>query len=271
LQNTTGTAWDKTQLDFTTGNLGYDANGNLVMDKAEGIYNSSSPSTDMIAWTVYGKIKSITKANQLIEYTYDASGNRISKAVTTGSNTVTTCYARNAQGNVLSTYLYGDNNENNGKLTQTEINLYGSNRIGILNEHVNVEDGISSSLIVPIVFDGVTAASGQISTFTRRNKFFELSNHLGNVLAVISDRKNSVAKASPNDDEIGYYISDIVSATDYAPFGMTLVGRSFSSDKYRYGFNGKENDNEVKGNGNQLDYGMRIYDPRLGNSYLSTR
>jgi RHS repeat-associated protein len=84
------------------------------------------------------------------------------------------------------------------------------------------------------------------------------------VLAVISDRKNIVAKASPNNDEIDYYIPDIVSATDYAPFGMTLVGRSFSSDKYRYGFNGKENDNEVKGLGRQQDYGMRIYDPRLG-------
>ncbi|HVG14992.1 MAG TPA: RHS repeat-associated core domain-containing protein, partial [Chitinophagaceae bacterium] len=33
---------------------------------------------------------------------------------------------------------------------------------------------------------------------------------------------------------------------------------------YRYGFNGKENDNEVKGEGNQQDYGFRIYDPRLG-------
>gem|GEM_PF-2666323 len=33
---------------------------------------------------------------------------------------------------------------------------------------------------------------------------------------------------------------------------------------YRYGFNGKENDNEVKGSGNQQDYGMRIYDPRVG-------
>jgi RHS repeat-associated protein len=33
---------------------------------------------------------------------------------------------------------------------------------------------------------------------------------------------------------------------------------------YRYGFNGKESDNEVKGSGNQQDYGMRIYDPRLG-------
>jgi RHS repeat-associated protein len=32
---------------------------------------------------------------------------------------------------------------------------------------------------------------------------------------------------------------------------------------YRFGFNGKENDNEVKGTGNQVDYGARIYDPRL--------
>jgi RHS repeat-associated protein len=31
-----------------------------------------------------------------------------------------------------------------------------------------------------------------------------------------------------------------------------------------YGFNGKEKDNEVKGEGNQIDYGMRVYDPRLG-------
>ncbi len=37
-----------------------------------------------------------------------------------------------------------------------------------------------------------------------------------------------------------------------------------SEGMYRYGFNGKENDNEIKGEGNQQDYGMRIYDPRLG-------
>jgi RHS repeat-associated protein len=38
---------------------------------------------------------------------------------------------------------------------------------------------------------------------------------------------------------------------------------------YRYGFNGKENDNEVKGVGDQQDYGNRIYDPRVGR-FLST-
>jgi len=41
--------------------------------------------------------------------------------------------------------------------------------------------------------------------------------------------------------------------------------RKFSAgSSYRYGFNGKENDNEVKGEGNQIDYGMRVLDPRLG-------
>ena len=46
-----------------------------------------------------------------------------------------------------------------------------------------------------------------------------------------------------------------------------MPGRKYqatSAASYRYGFNGKENDNEVKGEGNQQDYGMRIYDPRLG-------
>ncbi|MBN9299364.1 MAG: hypothetical protein J0I41_20350 [Filimonas sp.] len=36
---------------------------------------------------------------------------------------------------------------------------------------------------------------------------------------------------------------------------------------YRYTFNGKESDNDVKGVGNQQDYGFRIYDPRTGRFY----
>ncbi len=51
---------------------------------------------------------------------------------------------------------------------------------------------------------------------------------------------------------------------DYYPFGSQMVGRSFSSNQYRYGFNGYEKDDEVKGSGNSLDFGARIYDSRLG-------
>src|SRR5678809_904062 len=56
---------------------------------------------------------------------------------------------------------------------------------------------------------------------------------------------------------------------------MVMPGRKYTGGTgYRYGFNGKENDNEVKGDGNQQDYGLRIYDPRLGkflSVYLLTR
>jgi len=41
-------------------------------------------------------------------------------------------------------------------------------------------------------------------------------------------------------------------------------GNAGTEGIYRYGFNGKENDNDIEGEGNEQDYGMRIYDPRLG-------
>ncbi len=89
-----------------------------------------------------------------------------------------------------------------------------------------------------------------------------MSNHLGNVLVTISDKKIGVDANS--DGIIDYYTADVVTANDYYPGGMTMPGRKFSSSssKYRYGFNGKENDKDA-GEGIQ-DYGLRIYDGRLG-------
>lgn len=46
---------------------------------------------------------------------------------------------------------------------------------------------------------------------------------------------------------------------------MAMPSRNYSAGTgYRYGFNGKENDNEVKGVGNQIAFENRIYDSRLG-------
>lgn len=33
---------------------------------------------------------------------------------------------------------------------------------------------------------------------------------------------------------------------------------------YRYGFQGQERDDELKGEGNSYDFGARMYDPRIG-------
>lgn len=80
-------------------------------------------------------------------------------------------------------------------------------------------------------------------------------------MVVISDKKIGV---SSNGTTIDYYTADVISATDYYPFGFEMPGRKFNSDKSVYGFNGKRKDNEIYGEGNAYDFEARIQDPRLG-------
>jgi RHS repeat-associated protein len=91
---------------------------------------------------------------------------------------------------------------------------------------------------------------------------YELTDHRGNVIAVISDQKKGVDK--DGDGVVDYYEPIVLSATDFYSFGSPQPGRTFKTEDYRYGYNGKEKDAEVKGDGNEYDYGFRIYDPRLG-------
>jgi RHS repeat-associated protein len=95
-------------------------------------------------------------------------------------------------------------------------------------------------------------------------RFYECTNHLQNVLITISDRKKQVKQTSQN--LVRYYKAIVVNANDYYPFGMQMPGRKFnrSTKRYRYGFNGKEKDNSIKGEGNAVDFGARIHDPRVG-------
>lgn len=43
-----------------------------------------------------------------------------------------------------------------------------------------------------------------------------------------------------------------------------MPGRKFDTDEYRYGFQGQEKDDEIKGEGNSVNYKYRMNDPRLG-------
>ena len=45
---------------------------------------------------------------------------------------------------------------------------------------------------------------------------------------------------------------------------MLLPNRYGSVEDYRYGFQGQEKDDEVKGEGNSLNYKFRMHDPRVG-------
>ncbi|RYE14730.1 MAG: hypothetical protein EOP51_27695, partial [Sphingobacteriales bacterium] len=268
------------------GNYAYDSIGNLIKDVKERI--------ELINWNVYGKISDINfyvAANKIkkITYGYDASGNRISKIVekygASGTSTASseyTWYARDASGNVMGVYhSSGSANVLPATLNVTERHMYGSSRLGILTEVKDSRQLKTQAATLPY-----------LSNFIRGNKVFELSNHLGNVLATVSDRKFGVddgvygficgpcaldlednlmcppctvtKNSNDPDGEIDYYQAEVISANDYYPFGMMMPGRKYSATNgHRYGFNGKENDSEVKGEGNQQDYGERIYDPRI--------
>ena len=91
----------------------------------------------------------------------------------------------------------------------------------------------------------------------------EETNHLGNVLAIVSDRKIAVEDQG-NPGTVEYYEADIVNAQDYYPFGMIMPGRSVSAGEYRYGFGGQEMDNEISGTGNSYTAEYWQYDSRLG-------
>ncbi len=218
-------AYDSDIDNMNDDNYLYDNIGNLVKDQAAGI---------RVSWNLYGKISSILfDDNSSLVYKYDASGNRTYKAFQKNGTTTRTWYSRDAQGNPLA--IYSDNG--GSQIYWKEQQLYGSSRLGMWMPEMVVNGG---------TIGNAATLWGQTNLMR-----YELSNHLGNVMATISDTKTGSA-------------ATVYSAMDYAPFGMQMVGRKWSlSGGYRYGFNGKENDNEIKGEGNQQDYGFRIYDPRI--------
>lgn len=151
--------------------------------------------------------------------------------------------------------------------------LYGSSRIGVKDQQLAVvtetyigEDNSGTA----INFD-ISNIENQIQVRSYPNnesreagsKHYELSNHLGNVLAVVSDRKIGVESLS-SPGEFGHYSPNVLSFTDYYPFGSPMPGRTGNQSYYRFGFNGQEQDNEVAGNGNSYTAEYWQYDSRLG-------
>jgi YD repeat-containing protein len=210
---------------FYANNYQYDSIGNLIRDSAEGIYN--------IKWNVYGKIQEINKhptprsATTRIRYTYDPSGNRIGKLTEEGTTKKTYYwYVRDAQGNVMSVYKAEGAASNLASLSvdQTERYIYGSSRLGVEQKSQNVDGGPWNA--------GEYYSSG---LFERGRRQYELTNHLGNVLTTITDRKFGV---SSNGSLIDYFEPDMLSGTDYYAFGspMKVAGEG----AYRYGFNGQK-------------------------------
>ncbi|MCD6068926.1 MAG: repeat protein [Bacteroidetes bacterium] len=269
----------------SSGNYEYDEIGNLEEDAAEQI--------DNISWNVYGKIEQITRTGAStkpdLEFRYDSKGNRVMKIARTKNPDGSlkdqtlweyTLYQRDAQGNVMNTYKITYTDHGSGSYTKNlqliESDIYGSSRIGLFDREaespifteftadVNATTGFFENIDTdpdPGLSNERVLVSSKLP-HELGNKKYELTNHLGNVQTVVTDKKRPVDADS--DDENDYYVAEIVSATDYYPFGAPMPGRTFSSSDYRYGFNGQEADNEIAGNGNLYTAEYWEYDTRLG-------
>jgi len=171
-----------TSINFDN-NYGYDEIGQLVKDSSEQIHR--------IEWSVYNKVRKIIRqANSTkpdLQFDYDATGNRIAKIVKPHGTSIEnggfdstarwayTYYVRDAQGNILVNY----NKKATGSTLSyklTERNLYGSLRLGV--DNVNIE-------MISALLPSNTDSTGRILG----KKQFELENHLGNVIATVSDKK----------------------------------------------------------------------------------
>ena len=121
------------------------------------------------------------------------------------------------------------------------------------NEIKNIAAGenLSGNLSGKALYLHYTDNTEQLASRLVGNKQYELKDHLGNVRATVSDERLT---EQPK----------VLTASNYYPFGMLQPNNHFSSGDYRFGFQGQEVDNEIKGNGNLINYKYRIHDPRIG-------
>ena len=246
--------------DLSSHNYLYDEIGQLVEDKTQGL---------KIQWRVDGKVKSVEKRIEhqwkFFTFEYDGLGRRIAKheidlhLAESFKNKKSLYYALDAQGNVLAVHQRDIQDVLGNPINQyslKEHHLYGSSRIGIedtqlvLHDYLLKKKNYSSEPVNSNIFNYYNIAG---------DKRYELSNHLGDVVSVINDKK-----LPANLETISYFYPDVLSYNDYYPFGMLVPNRYGSSENYRYGYQGQEKDDELKGEGNSINYTFRMHDPRVG-------
>jgi hypothetical protein len=143
-----------------------------------------------------------------------------------------TYYIRDASGNVMMVYEAIESNDASfvyRDLFQKEAHLYGSSRLGIKKydrviAKVQIPNGVVSYTIEPFKYRR-----------ERGQTYYELSNHLGNVLVTVTDMKVGIEGGTAWVAE--YYEATVVSANDYYAFGSAMAGRKYNQGTYRFGFN----------------------------------
>ncbi len=173
-------------------NYVYDKLGQLTKDVSEGI-------TDMNWRRGDRKLRSMKRNTNVTSFLYDPFGRRIAKVYKpAGTNDKTqwvyAYYANEANGTTMAVYdiKYATN-----YVYLKEQHIYGAERLGMVQ------------LNKTVYANGTALPTDSYSTNTLGNKRYELVNHLGNVNAVITDRK----MLSSNYSSYSYYFDFTTTGT----------------------------------------------------------
>jgi putative sterol carrier protein len=169
-----------------------------------------------------------------------------------------------SQGNILA----NNNNYVSESFNISAWDLYGSSRLGTRNVDksfdVIIIAGRSYNWVNNTVTNENIFPTQSISSKKYRllgAKTFELTNHLGNVISTVSDRKLMVQDAQ-NIGYVHHYTPEILSIGEQYAFGMSMPGRTFSVEDYRYDMNTQERDATLFEGAFTAEYWE--YDSRIG-------
>jgi hypothetical protein len=116
----------------------------------------------------------------------------------------------------------------------------------------------------PYGTDGNTYLGELGASRTLGRRYYEMTDHLGNVLATVLDRKTGAGTLSGSSGTLyDHWSADLASTADYYPGGMMMPGRNTEHDWSRIGMQGQAKDDEVYGKGNVYAYTFRFNDARI--------
>ncbi len=205
-------------------NYRYDAIGRMTTMRSEGL--------TAIHYSDASRVSFVEKdrAEDSVRYIYDAFGRRVAKR----SHNETEWYVNAPDGSRLAQYKVKER-----QVHFSEASLYAGKRIGVYAP--NIKD---------------TVLDLRKNAVVRGLRSYELGNHIGDVISVVSDKKSIHRGTAVSRAEVR-------STKNYFPFGYPLPGKSIGDSAYSFAFQSMESDEDFLADDLSYTTEQRQYDARL--------
>ena len=224
VQNTSGSSWDNGYIDFTTGDLTYDANGNILTMNQKGFKVGGSLFIDQLAYTYQTNSNKLTQVNDTAndansklgdfhytgtkgssDYTYDGNGNLITDnnklidKISYNYLNLPSLVHPNTKGNI--TYVYDAAGTKLAKVTSDSTNRHSTTTLYINGFVYQQTDTITNPTGGVDTLQFIAQEEGRIrwayhkyttgtSAYGFEYDFFE-KDHLGNTRMVLTQQKDT--------------------------------------------------------------------------------